>query len=173
MDKNCFIFICILIGSGLYYCSDADNPVVSEKPDNKLDITTSRNIYIYEEWMSISGTVINTTGDTFYSKLGDAIIANDDQEYLYFAEGSDCYFQKYETATGQWTNMPRGWLIEGTKVVSLLPQKTYLFSFHSRPDSGDSGQYRFLLKYYRKTGTAFSTDTLRDTSNTFIIAKTL
>jgi len=173
MFKSSVTFILLILFSS---CSENENlvePIDEINFNGDLKITTEKNEYIYGEdykdWLSINGTLVNNSQDTFYSKLGDGFNSNLNQDQLFVAEGSDAYFETYDSVYSTWTNIPRGLLSEGTKVISILPTNTYKFTSHSRFDSTTHGMFRFLFKYYKKTGLTFSTDTLRDTSNVFYI----
>ncbi len=173
MLKLFIAFILLFLSSS---CSENKNPVDSLDENGfngNLKITIEKREYIYSEdftnWLNVSGNLINNSQDTFYSKLGDGFNGNLNQNHLYVAEGSDAYFEKFDSTNNTWSNISRGLLIEGTRVISILPSNNYSFTSFSRMDSTANGMFRFLFKYYKIAGLTFSTDTLRDTSNVFYI----
>lgn len=138
----------------------------------KLEIKTEKSEYYTKDFngnsVSVSATVFNTSTDTFYSSLGD-FYGGIDQEILFMAGNTDGYFEIY-SGINNWKELSRPILIEGSKVVRILPSKKYTLIASAFLDSSNFGRCRLRINYY-KTRSKTIADTLRDISNTFFIYK--
>jgi len=120
-------------------------------------------------YCSVNATLINSTQDTFYSKLGDGFNESFDQEHLIIAHQTDGYFE-YNVDNNNWENTEQFRLFEGSKIIRILPGAQYNISAYSIIDTNKLGAYRLKIIYYNNSQTQ-SIDTLRDASNTFYIYK--
>ena len=140
--------------------------------EGKLEIRTEKSDYSPEDFNGdfafISATLVNTTTDTFYSCLGD-FYGGIDQDNLFAAGNADGYF---EVSNGKniWKELPSPLLIEGSKVVRILPSKIYKLTATAFLDSSNFGRCRLRINYF-KTYSQIGVDTLKDISNTFYVFK--
>lgn len=167
------IALAILIS---WYCSKENNPLSPNEKEfsGNLEIKTEKSEYYIDEDFSSSfaiifATVFNTSSDTFYSNLGDGFLEGIDHNSLFIAKGNDGYFEK-NIGNNNWEQLNRGILIEGSKIIRILPSKKYNLQGTAYIDSKTVGKFRLKINYY-KTYLQTITDTLRDTSNTFFIYK--
>ncbi len=154
-------------------CSKDQNPLLpnGEEFNRKLEIKTEKSeYYIGEDFYNMAfvrSTVLNTSSDTFYSKLGDGFNASIDQDVLQIAKGTEGYFEQ-NIGDNKWENLNLGILIEGSRIIRILPLKEYDLHAIAYLDSNSVGKFRLRVNYY-KSYSQPSIDTLRDTSNTFFI----
>ena len=159
----------------LFGCNETiiDNSLTTNEGfSKKLEIKTQKSEYKMGEdfnnnFAAVSATVFNTSSDTFYANLGDGFSDGVDQDNLLMAEGTDGYFELF-VAKNSWEQLPRGILIEGSKVVRILPSKLYTLQGTAYLNSDSVGKFRLRINYY-KTYSRSNTDTLKDISNTFFI----
>lgn len=137
----------------------------------KLEIKTEKSEYYSEDFNGdlavISATVVNTSTDTFYSSLGDFYGGGIDQNNLYMAGGTDGYFE-VSIGKNSWEELSRPILIEGSKIIRILPSKKYTLHATAYLNSADGEIFRLRINYY-KTYSLTGTDTLKDISNIFFI----
>ncbi|MEE9430267.1 MAG: hypothetical protein V3V16_04455 [Melioribacteraceae bacterium] len=171
----CFQFLVLLF---LISCTENNNPVKTNEEtefNNNLEIITNELEYHLDDNFgknyscSISGTLLNSTQDTFYSNLGDAFNSNFDQENLTIAYQTDGYFE-YKLIDKTWKNIEQFRLIEGSKIIRLLPGVEYKISASAIVDTNKLGEHRIRINYYKNYLSA-NIDTLRDTSNVFSIMR--
>ncbi len=113
-------------------------------------------------------TIVNTSTDTFYSSLGD-FYDGIDQDNLFVAGNTDGYFE-VSSVMNSWEELSHPLLIEGSKVVRILPSKEYTLMASAFLDSSNFGRCRLRINYYR-THSKIGVDTLEDISNTFFVYK--
>lgn len=167
------ILLILLLFSG---CSKESNPLLANEDfSGKLKITTEHSEYYFEEdstnIIRLTASVFNTTSDTFYSNLGDWY-GGIDPNILLMAEGTDGFFEKYIDAD-RWKQLRRGILIEGSKIIRLLPSRKYSLHALAYLDSNysnENAKFRLRINYY-KTNSQAQSDTLKDVSNIFYIRK--
>lgn len=158
-----------------FFCSKGNNPVSYQEDeifDEYLQIQTEKLVYslrndFHNSNTHVSGIVTNTTQDTFYANLGDAYNSSMDHNNLLFAHKTDGYFE-YNTYDNQWENAEQGMLIEGSKVIRILPEVQYTIQAMAIIDTDKIGKYRLRIQYYKSNSEA-EVDTLQDISNTFTI----
>ncbi|HED36975.1 MAG TPA: hypothetical protein ENI76_01815 [Ignavibacteria bacterium] len=168
-----FILILLLLAMN---CTEKNNPVIPKKGNefqNNLTISTSKLEYsltsdFYNNFGIISAILKNSTQDTFYSNVGDGFIGSFDQDILFFASGTDGYFEFNNNSV--WENTTQGQLYEGSKVIRILPAKEYKVQASAFIDSNKIGKYRLRINYYKDYLNGV-VDTLRDASNIFMITK--
>lgn len=170
--KIIILLLTITVSIIIVSCSGDNNPLESVHYNGFIKIETDKSEYIIDSASSsrfiiITGTLTNTTADTFYSELGDAYGSNFEQESLLFSEGNDGSIE-YNTDGNNWVNIKQAALIEGSKVIRLSPKSSYTFQAPAFIGINQTGQYRLVVKYY-KSYNEIVADTLKDKSNTFII----
>ncbi len=159
------------------FCSKENNPIGyqdNEIFDEYLQIQTEKSVYsirndFHNSNAHVSGTITNTTQDTFYANLGDAYNSSIDQDNLLFAYKTDGYFE-YNIHGTNWENVEQGVLIERSKVIRLLPETHYTIQAMAVIDTDKTGKHRLRIHYYRRNSET-EVDTLQDISNTFTIEK--
>ncbi|MEN8191613.1 MAG: hypothetical protein ABFS12_02275 [Bacteroidota bacterium] len=172
----CF-FIIVIFSFLLLTCSDDGITEISDQDDiykDYLQIQTAKSQYSHSEdfhnsYAHISGTVTNTTQDTFYSKLGDAFNSSIDQDVFLIANKTDGFYE-FKNSSNNWASVEQGHLIEGSKVIRILPETQYTVQATAIIDSNQTGNFRLRIQYYRNYDEAI-VDTLQDISNVFTIKK--
>ena len=138
----------------------------------KLQIKTEKSKYYRQDFngnfASVSATVINTSTDTFYTNMGD-FYGGIDQDNLLIAKGNDGYFEA-STEKNSWEQLPLPLLIEGSKIIRILPSKKYILMASAFLDSSNFGRCRLRINYY-KAYSKSGVDPLTDISNTFFVYK--
>ena len=139
--------------SGGYDNSQATDPTNSIAA-GVLTIALPKNIYTTADLNPSSGqgiraTLGNTSDQPFYSKLGDAFNGAIDQNPLFVANGSDASLEREQGS--DWVAVSGAQLIEGVKVVSIQPGKSYELIAHS--SGATAGRYRIVVAY-RNSATA-------------------
>jgi hypothetical protein len=163
-----FLSLFILITS----CNENIIQPDEESFAGKLEIKTEKSEYHSEDFNSdfafVSATVVNTSTDTFYSSLGD-FYGGIDQDNFFMAGNTDGYFE-VKSEMNSWEELSRPLLIEGSRVVRILPSKKYKLTASAFLDSSNFGRCRLKINYYR-SNSINSADTLEDISNIFLIYK--
>lgn len=139
-----------------------------------LEIKTEKSEYYSEVYngnfyIGVSATIVNTSTDTFYTRLGDFYGGGIDQNNLFMAGGTDGYFE-ISSGKNYWKELSRPILTEGGEVVRILPSKKYSLIASAFMDSIYFGRCRLRINYY-KTYSTTADDTLKDISNIFSIYK--
>lgn len=176
MNKKLFVSLLLIFISAIYIgsCSDDSIPTVPDSTvlfNENLTIVTDKSEYsfdtdFYNSYGTVTATLTNTTQDTFYSKIGDGFNAAIDHEVLFFAYQNDGYFE-YNIENDSWEITEQGRLIEGSKIIRILPSVNYIIHAPSIIDSNKLGKYRLRIHYYKNSDGVG--DTLRDISNIFSI----
>ncbi len=141
-----------------------------------LQIKTEREDYSWraEDLGSnrlIAATLVNNSDQTFYAILGDAFIANLEQEVLHVAEGSHGHIEQWQ-ASDSWHELPRGILIEGVRFVALRPQQSHRLLAHLYSLQGnETGEFRLRVEYFDRIDPPEGATPRRDYSNVFAIAR--
>ena len=167
---------CLTILTSLFIIISGCNKSIVQPDEEdftgKLKITTDKSEYYPEDFNGdfayVSATVVNTSTDTLYSGLGD-FYGGIDQDVFFAAGNADGFFEVI-SETNSWTELPSPLLIEGNKVVRILPSKAYKLIATAFLDSSNFGRCRLGINYY-KTRSKTDADTLKDVSNTFFIYK--
>lgn len=144
--------LALMIGAVLAGCSGYDNSQ-STDPNNSiaagvLTIALPKNIYTTAELNPSSGqgvraTLGNTSDQPYYSMLGDAFNGAIDQNPLFVSNGSDASLEREQGS--DWVAVSGVQMIEGVKVVSIQPGKSYELIAHS--SSATAGRYRIVVAY--------------------------
>ncbi|MEJ2542782.1 MAG: hypothetical protein P8Y99_01815 [Calditrichaceae bacterium] len=106
------ILLILLFGS----CKKGKNILISDMGYKKLQITTSKTTYYWNQSeedriIAIQGELINESTITYYSRVGDYF---GDSELLFFSENSAGRLETYDTLKKEWINSGLlGLLIEG------------------------------------------------------------
>lgn len=168
-----FLIFLILIS-----CSENISPIIpdeeSEFSENLIiktnELQYNLNVDSWNNYYcSISGTLLNSTPDTFYSNLGDVFDSSFDQNTLTIAYQTDGYFE-HKQENVAWENVEQFRLSEGSKIIRILPGAKYKIGASAIIDTNKLGDHRIRISYYKNYLSA-NLDTLRDTSNTFNIVK--
>lgn len=175
--KNSFLFIGVIVVSFTLFCGKK-NPVNSNEY-GALFIRTENEIY---EWqygddeikkrIVIQGVLENISGNIYYSKVGDGFNAADEQDPLHIADNSAGYLEKYDEKNNSWNEVKLlGFLIEGSRYISMKPSKTYTIHAYLSIglDKEEKGIYRFRIDYYNKGNPDDTVVPFSDYSNTFRI----
>jgi hypothetical protein len=93
----------------------------------------------------IRGTIRNNDSRSYYTRLGDAFAAGEEQEQLYIAGFSDGALER-ETASASWAAVQAPLLVEGVRFVILKPGRTYRFIANATGDV-QPGNYRITVSY--------------------------
>jgi hypothetical protein len=93
----------------------------------------------------IGGTIRNNDTRSYYTKLGDAFIAGEEQEQLYIAAFSDGALER-ETPSASWAMVQGPMLVEGVRFVILRPGRMYRFIATATGDV-QPGNYRISVSY--------------------------
>jgi len=142
-------------------CSGYDNSPATDPTDSiaagVLTIALPKNIYTTAELNPSSGqgvraTLGNTADQNFYSRVGDAFNFNIEQNPLFVANGSDASLERVQGS--DWVSVSGVQLVEGVKVVSIQPGKSYELIAHS--SGATAGRYRIVVNY-RNSATADAT----------------
>ncbi|HEV8215348.1 MAG TPA: hypothetical protein VGP95_05925 [Gemmatimonadaceae bacterium] len=150
-------------------CSGYDNSQATDPTNSiaagQLTIALPKSVYTTAELNPASGqgiraTLGNSADQAFYSMLGDAFNGAIDQNPLYVANGSDASLER-EQGSG-WVAVSGVQMVEGVKVVSIQPGKSYELIAHS--SGATAGRYRIVVNY---RNSASAEPTRRATSVTF------
>ena len=176
MNKKLFVSLLIIFISAIYFgsCSDDSIPTVPDSTElfnENLTIVTNKSEYslgsdFYNNYGTVTATLTNTTQDTFYSNIGDGFNSAIDHEILLFAYQNDGFFE-YNIENDNWEITEQGRLIEGSKIIRILPSVNYIIQAPSIIDLNKLGDYRLRIHYYKNSNGVG--DTLRDISNIFSI----
>jgi len=141
----------LVLGVALAACSDSDH-LMADPPNSiaagQLTIALPKTIYTVAELNPASGqgiraTLGNSADQTFYSMLGDAFNGAIDQNPLFVANGSDASLEREQGS--DWVAVSGVQMIEGVKVVSIQPGKSYDLIAHS--SGATAGRYRIVVAY--------------------------
>ena len=144
--------IALLVVGLAVACSGYDDSQATDPTNSiaagQLTITLPKNIYTTTDLNPASGqgvraTLGNSADQTFYSMLGDAFNGAIDQNPVYVANGSDASLER-EQGSG-WVAVSGVQMIEGVKVVSIQPGKSYELIAHS--SGATAGRYRIVVNY--------------------------
>jgi hypothetical protein len=91
----------------------------------------------------VRATLGNTADQSFYSRLGDAFNGALDQNPLFVANGSDASLEREQGS--DWVAVTGAVLIEGVKIVSLQPGKSY--DLIAQTSAATAGRYRIVVAY--------------------------
>lgn len=142
----------LLVGGVLAACSGSDNGQSTDPPNSiaagQITIALPKTSYTVAELSPSSGTGVratvgNSADQTFYSMIGDAFNGAVDQNPLYVSNGSDASLER-EQGT-DWVAVSTGQMIEGLKVVSIQPGKSY--DLIAQSNSVTAGHYRIVIAY--------------------------
>ena len=163
-------------------CSKNNNPLnqnndslnEEEMLSGNLEIKTEKLDYTLEDvsaenFITIVASLINNSKDTLYAKLGDRINESMDQDYLSLARGTDGHFEK-NVSSNKWDNLNLPIMVEGSKVIRILPSKIYNLVATANLDESIEGNFRLRVNYYKSYNKDI-VDTLTDVSNIFSISK--
>jgi len=148
----------LLLGGALAACSGNDNAQATDPTNSiaagQVTITLPKNVYTTTDLNPASGqgvraTLGNTADQPFYSMLGDAFNGAIEQNPLFVANGSDASLEREQGS--DWVPVTGVQMIEGVKVVSLQPGKSYELIAHS--SGATAGRYRIVVAY-RNSATA-------------------
>ncbi len=140
-------------GDGYRQSTDPTNSIVA----GQLTITLPKTVYTTTELSPSSGqgiraTLGNSADQPFYSMLGDAFNGAAEQSPLFVAMGSDASLEREQGS--DWVAVSGAVLIEGVKIVSLQPGKSYELIAHA--GAATAGRYRIVVAY-RNSATAEAT----------------
>lgn len=160
--------LALIVSGAIAACSGYDNGQTTDPTNSivagQVTIALPKTVYTIAE-LSPSGsgvraTLGNTSDQTFYSMLGDAFNGAIDQNPLFVANGSDASLQRQQGS--DWVAVSGLNLVEGVKVVSIQPGKSY--DLIAQSNAVTAGQYRIVVAY-RNSATAEATQ--RTVSSTF------
>jgi hypothetical protein len=149
MMKGILTFV---VGATLAACSGSDKGQTTDPTNSivagQVTITLSKTTYSVAELSPSSGagvraTLGNTADQTFYSMIGDAFNGAIDQNPLYVANGSDASLEREQGS--DWVAVSTGQMIEGLKVVSIQPGKSY--DLIAQSSGATAGRYRITVAY--------------------------
>ena len=145
--------LAFVVGAALSACSGGYDNAQTTDPTNSiaagvLTITLPKNIYTTADVNPSSGqgiraTLGNTSDQPYYSMLGDAFNGAIDQNPLYVANGSDASLERQQGS--DWVAVSGVQMIEGVKLVSIKPGKSYELIAHS--SGATAGNYRIVVAY--------------------------
>jgi hypothetical protein len=123
---------------------------------NVLTITTSKSVYTWDEASfggpGVRATVVNPSARDYFANIGDAFNGALDQPDVFIALGTDAAVERLE-ASGAWSVLPTGVLVEGSRVVKLRAGGSYQLRGNlSEPRT--VGTMRVRLRYYTAADTA-------------------
>ena len=152
--------VALLFGAALAACSGSESSQTTDPTNSivagQLTVSLSKASYAASELTPSSGgvraTLHNTADQAFYSMIGDAFNGAAEQSPLYVANGSDASLERQQGS--DWVAVSGVQMIEGVKVVSIKPGKSYDLIVQS--SSAPAGQYRIVVAY-RNTATADAT----------------
>jgi hypothetical protein len=148
----------VLVASALAACSGHDNSAATDPTNSivagQVTITLPKNIYSAADLNPGSGqgvraTLGNTSDQSFYSMIGDAFNGAIDQSPLFVANGSDASLEREQGS--DWVAVTGVQMIEGVKVVSIQPGKSY--ELIAQSNGATAGRYRIVVAY-RNSATA-------------------
>ena len=158
-----------LVAGALSACSGYDNSTATDPTNSivagQLTITLPKNVYTVADLNPGSGqgvraTLGNTSDQPFFSMIGDAFNGAIDQSPLFVANGSDASLERQQGSG--WVAVTGVQMVEGVKVVSIQPGKSY--ELIAQSNGAIAGVYRIVVAY-RTSETA--EPTRRVTSATF------
>ena len=161
----------LVLAGALAACSASDNSAATDPTNSiaagQLTITLPKSVYTIADLNPGSGqgvraTLGNTSDQPFYSLIGDVFNGATDQSPLYVANGSDASLEREQGS--DWVAVSGVQMIEGLKVVSIQPGKTY--ELIAQSNGAIAGHYRIVVAYRSATTTA---PTRRAVSATFEI----
>jgi hypothetical protein len=141
--------LAVLLASLVAGCSsnnrDATDPTFAP---GQITVTLPKTTYSTSDLSPSSGqgvraTLGNSADQPFYSMIGDAFNGAAEQSPLFVAVGSDASIEREEGSA--WVAVTSAHLVEGVKVVSLLPGKTYELIALASPVT--AGRYRIVVAY--------------------------
>src|SRR5262245_4258747 len=141
--------LALLVASVLAACSSNDPQVADPTiAAGQITLTLPKTTYSTSDLSPSSGqgiraTLGNTADQPFYSMIGDAFNGAAEQTPLFVAVGSDASIEREEGSA--WVAVTSAHLVEGVKVVSLLPGKSYELVALASPAT--AGRYRIVLAY--------------------------
>jgi len=91
----------------------------------------------------VRATLVGSTEQPYYSRLGDAFNGALDQNPLFVAEGSDGSLERQ--SGGSWVKVVGVPLVEGVREVVISTSKSYSLIAHASPPI-QAGTYRISLK---------------------------
>ncbi len=175
-----------LAACALFFLSCTHNTAPSDKDlarsapqesgNGALAIKTEREDYSWraEDLGSsrlVAATLTNTSNQTFYAILGDAMLGSLSQDVLHVAEGSHGHLEQRKTSDS-WRELPRGILIEGVRFVALAPQQSYRLLVHLYSLQGnEAGAFRIRVEYFDRIDPPEGETAKTDYSNVFAIAQ--
>ena len=148
----------LLVAGALAACSGYDNSQTTDPTNSivagQLTITLPKNIYTTGDLNPGSGqgvraTLGNTSDQPFYSMIGDAFNGAIDQSPLFVANGSDASLEREQGS--DWVAVTGMQMVEGVKVVSIQPGKSY--ELIAMSNGATAGRYRIVVSY-RNSATA-------------------
>jgi hypothetical protein len=151
----------LLFGSVLAACSANDSlqttDPVSGIVAGQITIALAKTTYSVSDLTPSSGqgvraTLGNTADQPFYSRIGDAFNGAAEQSPLFVANGSDAALEREQGS--DWIAVTGMQLVEGVKVVTLRPGKTY--ELIAQSSAAAAGRYRITI-VYREAPTAEAT----------------
>jgi hypothetical protein len=134
-------------------CSGYDNGQATDPTNSiaagQITIALPKTVYTTTELNPSSGagvraTLGNTADQAFYCRLGDAFNGALDQNPLFVANGSDASLER-EQGSENWVAVSGVQLIEGLKIVSLQPGKSY--DLIAQTSAATAGRYRIVIAY--------------------------
>jgi len=144
--------LALVAGAALGACSGYDNSQATD-PNNSiaagvLTIALPKSVYTAPELNPSSGqgvraTLGNTSDQPYYSLLGDAFNGAIDQNPLFVSNGSDASLEREQGS--DWVAVSGVQMVEGVKVVSIQPGKSYDLIAHS--GAATTGRYRIVVAY--------------------------
>jgi hypothetical protein len=142
----------LVVGGALAACSGHDNGQATDPTNSiaagQITIALAKTVYTMGELSPSSGqgvraTLGNTADQSFYSRLGDAFNGALDQNPLFVANGSDASLEREQGS--DWVAVTGAVLIEGVKIVSLQPGKSY--DLIAQSSAATAGRYRIVVAY--------------------------
>lgn len=142
----------LFLACALAACSGSDSGQTTDPTNSiaagQLTITLSKSSYTVAELNPSSGpgaraTVGNSSDQPFYSMIGDAFNGAIDQNPLFVTNGSDASLERQQGTS--WLAVSTGQMIEGLKVVSIQPGKSY--DLIAQSSAVTPGSYRIVIAY--------------------------
>ncbi len=141
-----------------------------------LEIATERRQYSWHaddlgSSRLVRATLVNKSDQTFYARLGDAMIGSIDQDVLHVAHGSHGHIEQWQAASS-WRELPPSILIEGVRFVALRPRQSHRLLAHLYSSQGnETGQFRLRVEYFDRIDPPEGATPKMDYSNVFTIAR--
>jgi hypothetical protein len=170
----CLITILVI---NLLFCTKNDNPVKPnqiQEGNGNLLINIIPDAYSWStvdsgEVLYLSSNLTNLSDDVYYSRVGDRFNAALDQDHLSIASNTNAFIEMHNNDNATWEIVNCAVLIEGSRFVSIIPNKTYTLDGCIPHNQIYTGKFRIRIDYYNNIEPTTSDTVFKDYSNTFTI----